>query len=60
MPQQELLDYISDSRSQGFSDKEIALARTKKACFVHLGDLILKTETAAIVGVSLVKYAFNL
>jgi len=44
----------------GFSDKEMILAREKKALLFHLGDLILRTDTAAIVGVSLVKYAFNL
>ncbi len=44
----------------GFSEKEILLAKEKGAYLVHLGDLILKTETASIVGVALVKYAFNL
>ncbi|MBI4549714.1 MAG: 16S rRNA (uracil(1498)-N(3))-methyltransferase [Candidatus Omnitrophica bacterium] len=44
----------------GFSEKEIALAREKGAYLVQMGDLVLKTETAAIVGIALVKYAFNL
>lgn len=45
----------------GYSEKEIQLAVDKnKVHLVHLGDLVLKTETAAVVGVALLKYAFNL
>ncbi|HNV86156.1 MAG TPA: 16S rRNA (uracil(1498)-N(3))-methyltransferase [Candidatus Omnitrophota bacterium] len=44
----------------GFSDREIALANEHGLNFVYLGDLVLRTETASIVAVSLVKYAFNL
>jgi len=44
----------------GFSDREISLAREHGLSFVCLGDLVLRTETASIVAVSLVKYAFNL
>jgi 16S rRNA (uracil1498-N3)-methyltransferase len=44
----------------GFSEREVALMREKKARLVHFGDLILRTETAAVVTVSLIKYAFEL
>ena len=44
----------------GFSDKEIDNAKQRGAHLVQLGDLVLKTETAAVVGVALVKYSFNL
>ncbi len=44
----------------GFSEKEVALAKERGAYLVQLGDLVLKTETAAVVGIALVKYAFNL
>lgn len=44
----------------GFSERETVLAKEHGAHLVQLGDLILKTETAAVVGVALVKYAFNL
>lgn len=44
----------------GFSDKEVDTAKQRGAHLVQLGDLVLKTETAAVVGVALVKYSFNL
>lgn len=44
----------------GFSDREIAAAREAGAYLTYFGDVVLRTETASIVGVSLVKYAFNL
>jgi len=44
----------------GFSDKEIEYAKSKGADFVHLGDLVLRTETASVVGTALVKYALSL
>ncbi len=44
----------------GFTDREIEIAKQRGAYLVQLGDLVLKTETAAVVGVALVKYSFNL
>lgn len=44
----------------GFTDKEMEIAKQRGAYLVQLGDLVLKTETAAVVGVALVKYSFNL
>jgi 16S rRNA (uracil1498-N3)-methyltransferase len=43
----------------GFSDREIQQAREKGAKLVCLGDLVLKTETAAIVDIALIKYGAN-
>jgi 16S rRNA (uracil1498-N3)-methyltransferase len=40
----------------GFSDKEIQLAETKKLHLVTLGNLVLRAETAAIVGVTLLRF----
>jgi len=44
----------------GFSEKEIQAAREAGAYLTYFGDVVLRTETASIVAVSLVKYAFNL
>ncbi len=40
----------------GFSDQEIALARTAQAHILTLGDLIFRAETAAIVGTTLLRF----
>ncbi len=41
----------------GFSDPELALARAAKAHIVTLGEFVLRAETAAIVGTTLLRFA---
>jgi len=43
----------------GFSAKEVALCQSHGACIVTLGPRILRTETAALAGVSIVMYEYG-
>ena len=43
----------------GFSTKEVALCQSHGACIVTLGPRILRTETAALAGVSIVMYEYG-
>lgn len=43
----------------GFSAKEVALCQNHGACIVTLGPRILRTETAALAGVSIVLYEYG-
>jgi len=43
----------------GFSAKEVALCQDHGACIVTLGPRILRTETAALAGVSIVLYEYG-
>lgn len=44
----------------GFSAKEVEMAKAVGVHCVSLGDLVLRTETASIVAVALLKYSFDL